>query len=280
MNMWILTSWTTQLYAVTDDQLTSLTRLSNKDILWESNRSLWLHKLRVRWKFGGLKSFNTVLGPHFHGETRIPKCISIRNPLKNMGCTDPQLPLIWKPDSQIPQCTCPVCYNTPIWSDMHIFLFWMVYSKERHTAHSIVSWPRYGTGAWWDLRNWSIYWFFTLILWVLCEKCIVFKSIKVYLVLVRKLYSKINASHVFQYSTSPLFELPSSDRSCHLPAWDSSYIYTQITQAVLWIRGRPVDKCNPLLGRVIQYDLGSRLMGNPALTKWEHDNTENMQIMC
>ena len=62
--------------------------------LCESNRSLWLlHMLG----FCRLISLNSVLAPHFHWEARIPKCISRGNPLKNMGCTDPQLPLIWKP---------------------------------------------------------------------------------------------------------------------------------------------------------------------------------------
>ena len=43
--------------------------------------------------------------------------------------------------------------------------------------------------------------------------------------------------------------------------------------AVLWIGGRPVAKCDPLLGRAIQHDTRSRPMGDTAL-----DDTENMQI--
>ena len=38
-------------------------------------------------------SFNSVLAAYFHMETRIPNYTSSGNPLKNMGCTDPQLPL-------------------------------------------------------------------------------------------------------------------------------------------------------------------------------------------
>ena len=44
---------------------------------------------------------------------------------------------------------------------------------------------------------------------------------------------------------------------------------------MLWIRGRLVAKCDPLLGRVIQHD--------PQVTqlsdKWEHDETESLQIL-
>ena len=68
---------------------------------WRSNGSLWLHMLGVRQKFGGLISFNNVLALHFHGETQIPKCTSSGNPLTYMGCTDPQLPFIWKPEIYI-----------------------------------------------------------------------------------------------------------------------------------------------------------------------------------
>ena len=46
------------------------------------------------------------------------------------------------------------------------------------------------------------------------------------------------------------------------------------------IRDRPVAKCNPLLSRVIKHDPRSRPMGDLALDKWEHDGTENMQILC
>ena len=44
-----------------------------------------------------------------------------------------------------------------------------------------------------------------------------------------------------------------------------------ITSTVLWIRGRPVAKCDSLLGRANQHDPRSRPMGDPALDKWEHD---------
>ena len=89
--------------ACIDDEILSLslslfvyeyTDFQIRIFLCESNRSLWLlHMLG----FCRLISLNSVLAPHFHWEARIPKCISRGNPLKNMGCTDPQLPLIWKP---------------------------------------------------------------------------------------------------------------------------------------------------------------------------------------
>ena len=66
--------------------------------LGSPNKFLWLHMLGVLQKFGGLISCNSVLAPHFHGETWIPKCTSIRNLLKNM---DHQLQLIWKPAKDI-----------------------------------------------------------------------------------------------------------------------------------------------------------------------------------
>ena len=64
----------------------------------ESNGFPKLHRLVVRKKFGGFMLCLDVLAPHFQGETRIPKCISSGYPLKKMGCTDPQLPLIWQPE--------------------------------------------------------------------------------------------------------------------------------------------------------------------------------------
>ena len=42
-------------------------------------------------------------------------------------------------------------------------------------------------------------------------------------------------------------------------------------QAVLWINGRPVAKCDPLHSRATQHDRLSLPMGNPTLDKWEHD---------
>ena len=49
---------------------------------------------------------------------------------------------------------------------------------------------------------------------------------------------------------------------------------------VLWIRGRPVAKLDPLLGRAIQHDIRSCPIDNLPLEKWEHDKTEYMQILC
>ena len=51
--------------------------------------------LGVHQKFW--ESFNSVLASHFRGEARILICTSSGNPLKNMGCTYPQCPLIWRP---------------------------------------------------------------------------------------------------------------------------------------------------------------------------------------
>ena len=45
--------------------------------------------------FWGSIPFNSVLEPHFHGETQITKFTLSGKLLKNMRCTDPQLPLIW-----------------------------------------------------------------------------------------------------------------------------------------------------------------------------------------
>ena len=63
----------------------------------ESNGFPKLHRLGVRKKFWGFMLCLDVVAPHFHRETRIPKCISSGNPLKKLGCTDPHLPLIWQP---------------------------------------------------------------------------------------------------------------------------------------------------------------------------------------
>ena len=69
--------------------------------LRESNGFSKLHRLGVLKKFWGFMLCLDVLAPHFHGETPIPKCISCGNLLKKIGCTDPQLPLIWQPDMMI-----------------------------------------------------------------------------------------------------------------------------------------------------------------------------------
>ena len=42
-------------------------------------------------------------------------------------------------------------------------------------------------------------------------------------------------------------------------------------KAAVWMRGRTVAKCDPLLSRAIQHDAQSRPMGDPALDKWGHD---------
>ena len=61
----------------------------------------------------------------------------------------------------------------------------------------------------------------------------------------------------------------------------SEYINAMtVLSAVLWISGRPVAKCDPLRSRAIQHDNLSHSMGDPILDKWEHDLTENMQILC
>ena len=44
-----------------------------------------------------------------------------------------------------------------------------------------------------------------------------------------------------------------------------------MADAVLWINGRPVAKCDQLRGRAIQRAPRSRPMGDPTLDKWEHD---------
>ena len=49
---------------------------------------------------------------------------------------------------------------------------------------------------------------------------------------------------------------------------------------VLWIRDRPVAKCDPLVSQVVQQDRLSRPMGDPALDKCERDWIENTQILC
>ena len=42
----------------------------------------------------------------------------------------------------------------------------------------------------------------------------------------------------------------------------------------------PIAKCDPLRGRAIQHDHQSRPMGDPSPARWEHDQMENMQILC
>ena len=61
---------------------------------------------------------------------------------------------------------------------------------------------------------------------------------------------------------------------CHHELWPTSESHPfsfHSRSSVLWIKGRPVAKCDPLLGRVIQHDPQSRTMGDQTLDKWEHD---------
>ena len=44
-----------------------------------------------------------------------------------------------------------------------------------------------------------------------------------------------------------------------------------ISLPVLWVRGRPVVKCDPSLDQAIQLDPQSCLMADPALDKWGHE---------
>ena len=74
--------------------LVNIGRLSNKDFSEGVQRIPMASHMGVGEKFWGFLLFNNVLAPHFYGETWIPKCTSSGHPLKNMKCTDPQLPLI------------------------------------------------------------------------------------------------------------------------------------------------------------------------------------------
>ena len=47
-------------------------------------------------------------------------------------------------NSQIPKCTCSISHNAPFRTEIYTFLFWMV------------QYGIYGTGALWDLWDWSI----------------------------------------------------------------------------------------------------------------------------
>ena len=49
------------------------------------------------------------------------------------------------------------------------------------------------------------------------------------------------------------------------------YLIRYAHNAVLWISGRPVAKCNPLLGQAIHHYPQSHWMGGPTLDKWEGD---------
>ena len=53
-----------------------------------------------------------------------------------------------------------------------------------------------------------------------------------------------------------------------------------MAMTVLWISGHPVAKCDPLRGRAIQHDHQSRPMVDPSPDRGEHDQMENMQILC
>ena len=71
----------------------------------------------------------------------------------------------------------------------------------------------------------------------------------------------------------------------HIYAWYTNNFQNDLLQVsnswpVLWISGRPVAKCDPSLDRAIQHEPISRPMADPALDEWEHDQTENMQILC
>ena len=78
--------------------------------------------------------------------------------------------------------------------------------------------------------------------------------------------------HIFRPDeTWPLF----TDDTCRC-----IFLEENLHIAVLWISGRPVAKCDPLCGRAIQHDHQSRPMGDPSPAGWEHDQTENMQILC
>ena len=50
-----------------------------------------------------------------------------------------------------------------------------------------------------------------------------------------------------------------------------TWCLSRMDQAMLWIRGHLVVKCDPLLSRAIQHDPRSCLMGDPALDNREHD---------
>ena len=54
----------------------------------------------------------------------------------------------------------------------------------------------------------------------------------------------------------------------------------QITATRNLVAIKVVRHAGQLLGQAIQHDSRSRPMGHPALAKWEHDKTENMQILC
>ena len=79
-------------------QLWWLSGFQIRIFLWQSNGSLRLQCWEVFRKFWGLISFNSALAPHFHGETRIPQCISSGDLLKNMGCM--QLG-VWTPNPHL-----------------------------------------------------------------------------------------------------------------------------------------------------------------------------------
>ena len=103
------------------------------------NKSLWLHMLGVHQKFGGLISCNSVLAP---------SCTSVGNPLKNMGCTDPQFPLIWKPAKDV--------NHTELKNVMQEYTFKFISSSSGHETKHLLHLSVYITVYWIALRYCSV----------------------------------------------------------------------------------------------------------------------------
>ena len=121
-----------------------------------------LHIPECTWSISHNAPFRTEMYPKMHLFHIVQCSIQKRNVSQN--ATVPYPTMLYSEQKCIPVCTCSIWYNAPFGTEMcprnaSVPYPTMLHSKQK-CAHFCSEWSivGYGTGAFWDLWNWSIGW--------------------------------------------------------------------------------------------------------------------------